>query len=168
MTSTIYTIGHSRHAPGHFTWLLHSHAIARLVDVRSQPVSKWAPHFDRGALAQLLETQSRDYVFLGRQLGGRPESREFYREDGSVDYALRAAAPDFVSGVDQLVELARGRRTVILCAEEDPMHCHRRRLVTPALRRAGLTIVHIRGDARLEPDADEPPPSLQGDLFGGR
>jgi uncharacterized protein (DUF488 family) len=166
--TTIFTMGHSRHAPGHFTWLLHTHKIARLVDVRSHPVSKWAPHFDKGALAQLLETQRLDYVYLGRQLGGRPEDRAFYREDGSVDYALRAAAPDFAAGIVQLIDLARDRRTVILCAEEDPLHCHRRRLVAPALRRAGLTIMHIRGEARLEPDADDLPPSSQGDLFGGR
>jgi len=166
--TTVFTIGHSRHAPGHFTWLLHTHTIARLVDVRSHPVSKWAPHFDKISLTQLLETQHLDYVYLGRQLGGRPEDRSFYREDGSVDYALRAAAPDFVAGIAQLVEFARDRRTVILCAEEDPLHCHRRRLVAPALRRAGFTIMHIRGEARLEPDVIEPPPSSQGDLFGGR
>jgi uncharacterized protein (DUF488 family) len=166
--TTIFTIGHSRHAPGHFTWLLHSHTITRLVDVRSHPVSKWAPHFNKAALEQLLETRSLDYVFLGRQLGGRPEGREFYREDGSVDYVLRAAAPDFVAGIEQLVEFACARRTVILCAEEDPASCHRRRLVAPALRRVGLAVVHIRGDGRLEPDVGDPMPSPQIDLFGGR
>ena len=171
VTDMIYTIGHSRHAIGPFTKLLNTHAIARLVDVRSQPVSKWASHFDRASLAQFLGTRSIDYVFLGRQLGGRPEDRAFYREDGSVDHALRSAAPDFMAGIAQLVELAGSRRTVILCAEEDPAGCHRRRLVAPALRRAGLAVVHIRGGGRLEPDAPDvvdPEPSRQIDLFGGR
>lgn len=166
--TTLFTIGHSRHAIGHFTKLLHAHAIARLVDVRSHPSSKWAAHFDRAALAQLPGTQGIYYVFLGRQLGGRPEDRAFYRADGSVDYVRRAAAPDFVAGIEQLVELARDRRAVILCAEEDPVNCHRRRLVAPALHRAGLEVVHIRGDGRLEPDAGDPIPSPQIDLFGGR
>ena len=167
MISTLFTIGHSRHAVEHFVSLLRVHAIERLVDVRSHPSSKWARHFDKTALAQTMAGHAVDYVFLGRQLGGRPEGREFYRVDGSVDYVLRAAALDFTAGIAQLVELASIRRTVILCAEEDPARCHRRLLVAPALRRAGLTVVHIRGDARLDPDTCDPSPSRQFDLFGG-
>lgn len=148
--------------------LLHANSITLLVDVRSHPVSMWAPHFGKDRLARLLVEHAVEYVFLGRQLGGRPEGRQFYRQDGSVDYARRASAPDFVAGIEQLAVLARDRRTVILCAEEDPARCHRRRLVAPALRRAGLAITHIRGDAQLERDADDPAPPSQGDLFGGR
>ncbi len=164
---TIFTIGHSRHAPEHFAALLRTHAIVRLVDVRSHPVSKWAPHFDRVALAKTMTGHAVDYVFLGRQLGGRPEGAEFYRADGSVDYARRASARDFETGIEQLVELSRDCRTAILCAEEDPARCHRRLLVAPALRCAGLTVVHIRGDARLDLDACDLTPSRQFDLFGG-
>jgi uncharacterized protein (DUF488 family) len=165
--ATIFTIGHSRHAAEHFVSLLRVHAIERLVDVRSHPSSKWAPHFDRAALVQTMAGHAVDYVFLGRQLGGRPEGAEFYRPDGSVDYERRASALDFEAGIGQLVALSRDRRTAILCAEEDPARCHRRLLVAPALRRAGLTVVHIRGDARLDPDACDPTPSRQFDLFGG-
>jgi uncharacterized protein (DUF488 family) len=166
VTCTIFTIGHSRHAVEHFVSLLRVHAIERLVDVRSHPASKWAPHFDRAALARTMGGYAVDYVFLGRQLGGRPEGREFYREDGSVDYALRAAASDFKIGISQLIEIARVSRTAILCAEENPARCHRRLLVASALRQAGLTVVHIRGDARLDPDARDSPPPRQFDLFG--
>lgn len=165
--STLFTIGHSRHAIEHFVSLLRAHAIERLVDVRSHPSSKWVSHFDRAALAQTMAGHAVDYVFLGRQLGGRPEGAEFYRQDGRVDYERRAAAPDFEVGIGQLVELARVRRTAILCAEEDPARCHRRLLVAPALRRAGLTVVHIRGDALLDLDACDPAPTRQLDLFGG-
>ena len=168
MTATIFTIGHSRHAAEHFLSLLRAHAIDQIVDVRSQPVSKWAPHFDKAALARLLDARGVDYVYLGRQLGGRPEGRSFYRQDGTVDYARRASAPDFGDGILQLVTLARDRRTAILCAEEDPTHCHRRLLVAPALSRVGAAVVHVRGDARLEPEERDSSSTRQLDLFGGR
>lgn len=162
----MFTIGHSRHTAEHFAGLLRTHAIERVVDVRSQPYSMWATHFDRDPLVQALEGIAVDYVFLGRQLGGRPADRAFYRVDGTVDYALRAAAPDFEAGILQLVMLARDRRTTILCAEEDPTRCHRRMLVAPALARVGVAVVHVRGDGRLEPEPDRASAATQLDLFG--
>lgn len=161
----MFTIGHSRHTAEQFAALLRAHSIEQLVDVRSQPQSKWASHFDKTVLERSLAVHSAAYVFMGHQLGGRPDSREFYRADGSVDYALRMAAPDFVEAVARLVALAQCRRTVILCAEEDPTRCHRRLLVTPALVRAGISVTHVRGDGRLEPESMQPS-SLQLDLFG--
>jgi uncharacterized protein (DUF488 family) len=167
MTVNIFTIGHSRHAAEHFVGLLRAHAIERLVDVRSHPYSKWAPHFDRSDLDRLLDAHDVDYVFLGRQLGGRPDDRGYYRDDGTVDYARRALAPDFGDGIAQLAALARGRRTTILCAEEDPARCHRRLLVSHALVRSGAAVVHVRGDGRLEPERDLIQAAAQQlDLFG--
>ena len=163
---TIFTIGHSRHTAEQFVALLRAHAIEQLVDVRSQPHSKWAPHFDKAALARCLGDHHVEYVFLGRQLGGRPDSRTFYRMDGTVDYGLRAIAPDFVDGISRLVTLAQCRRTVVLCAEEDPSYCHRRLLVAPALARSGAAVVHVRGDGRLEPEPDPLAVATQLDLFG--
>jgi len=148
----VYSLGHSRHPAEHFSELLRGHAIQRLADVRSHPSSKWSPQFAQAALSAQLRVCGIDYVFLGRELGGRPDGAQFYTADGHVDYPRRAQAADFLAGIERLLELARERRTVLLCAEEDPSHCHRRRLVTPVLQRAGLSVVHIRGDGRLEPD----------------
>jgi uncharacterized protein (DUF488 family) len=163
--TTIYSIGHSRHAAEHFVALLREQEIALLVDVRSHPASKWAPQFGKAALAQTLANHAIEYVFLGRELGGRPDGAEYYRSDGSVDYERRAQAPDFNAGVERLVTLARERRTAFMCAEEDPARCHRRLLVTPALKRASITVVHVRGDGRLEPEDATPPSSPQLGLF---
>lgn len=160
--TTLYTIGHSRHSADRFAALLREHEILRLVDVRSHPASKWAPHFAKVALARVLGTHAIEYVFLGRELGGRPEGAEFYGAGGAVDYVRRAEAPEFKAGIDRLIELAHERRTAVLCAEEDPARCHRRLLVTPAVERAGVAVVHIRGDGRLE--ADEGPPALAKQL----
>lgn len=152
MKTTLFTIGHSRHPADRFVTLLRTAGVTRLVDVRSQPASRWTPHFGKAALARLLEAAAIDYVFLGRELGGRPVGTEYYGPDGALDHARRAEAADFKAGIDQLVALARERPTAILCAEEDPARCHRRLLVTPALRRAGLAVVHLRGDGRVEDD----------------
>jgi len=150
--TTIYTVGHSRHSAEHFAALLRRHEIALVVDVRSHPRSRWAPHFGKAALAQMLATHAIEYEFLGRELGGRPEGAEFHRPDGTVDYARRAETAEFEAGIDHLVRRAAARRTAILCAEEDPARCHRRLLVAPALRRLGVAVLHLRGDGRLEPD----------------
>jgi uncharacterized protein (DUF488 family) len=94
----------------------------------------------KAVLAQTLVAQAIEYVFSGRELGGRPEGAEFDGRDGAVDYERRAQAPDFNTGLERLVALARERRTAIMCAEEGPARCHRRLLITPALGRAGLTV----------------------------
>jgi uncharacterized protein (DUF488 family) len=163
--TTIYSIGHSRHPADDFLALLRAQEIALLVDVRSHPASKWAPQFGKAALAQTLANHAIEYLFLGRELGGRPDGAEYYGSGGAVDHDRRAQAPDFKAGIERLVALARERRTAIMCAEEDPARCHRRLLVGPALERGGITVVHLRGDGRLEPEDAATPPSAQLGLF---
>lgn len=163
--TTIYTIGHSRHPTERFVEILRAKEVLVLIDVRSHPASKWAPQFGKAALAEILASHAIEYVFLGRELGGRPDRAEYYRSDGAVDYDRRAQAPDFKAGVERLMATARERRSAIMCAEEDPARCHRRLLVTPALERVGVTVVHLRGDGHLEPVDAATPPSPQLGLF---
>ena len=157
--TTIYTIGHSRHDLNHFLHLLGQHGIRTVADLRSRPYSKWAPHFQRNPLSGALDFEGIEYVFLGSELGGRPEGREFYDHRGRVDYARRAEAPDFVRGIEVLSNLGGRQPTAVMCAEEDPDRCHRRLLVTPALRRHGLEVIHVRGDGSLERDEDPESPA---------
>jgi len=148
---TVHTIGHSSHPLGRFVALLRRHGIATLVDVRSHPHSRWAPQFRKSALSRSVAAEGIVYVFLGRELGGRPGA-EYHDEQGHVDYGRRARAPDFQAGVDRLVEIAHRSPTAIMCAEEDPSRCHRRLLVAPALLRRSVAVLHIRGDGRVQPD----------------
>lgn len=161
----LHTVGHSNHPIERFIELLRGQRITRLVDVRSHPASRWAPQFGKRPLAGALGRAGIDYCFLGDTLGGRPADRAFYDVDGRVDYALRREAPDFIDGVERLVALAAERPTAILCAEEDPARCHRRLLITPALRARGIEVVHIRGDGRVEPEIDDEAPGGQLGLF---
>jgi uncharacterized protein (DUF488 family) len=162
---TLYSIGHSRHAADHFVSLLRAAEVTLLVDVRSHPASRWAPQFGKEPLAQLLNAQGIRYEFLGRELGGRPRGAEYYAADGALDCVRRAASAEFQAGIARLQELARSSRTVMLCAEEDPAQCHRRRLITPVLVRAGARVEHLRGDGRVEVDEHLAPAGAQLGLF---
>lgn len=166
----IFTIGHSRHVMEHFLALLQAHGIEELVDVRSHPRSRWAAQFGQASLERSLVEAGIRYTYLGGALGGRPMDRACYRADGSVDFERRATAFDFVDGVMELERRARSHQTAIVCAEEDPSQCHRRLLVAPALAALGFAIAHIRGDARVDSDADVERPTSrsnrQSNLFG--
>ena len=152
---TIVTIGHSRHPAAHFFALLARHQIEILVDVRSQPYSRFSPQFNRSQLELALKDQGLEYVFLGQSLGGRPEGSELYNADGSLNYARRAVEQDFLAGIEEVLRLAADKRVVLFCAEADPMKCHRWLLVGKSLVSRGVSIIHIRGDGTTIPAEDD-------------
>ncbi len=151
---TLYTIGHSNHAFEKFLELLKQHAIEVLADVRSQPYSKYTPYFDSDVLKKHVPDAGLKYVFMGKELGGRPEGTEFYDSDGRVLYSRMAKADAFVEGIDRLEHGARTYRVALLCSEEDPTCCHRRLLISRVMRERGCQIVHIRGDGRLQTEEE--------------
>jgi uncharacterized protein (DUF488 family) len=149
-SGTLYTIGHSNHPWEKFVDLLQAQHIEVLVDVRSQPYSRYTPHFTGTALKAALPTQGIKYLYLGQELGGRPAGREFYDAAGHVLYDRLAESPAFLAGIERLETGLLKYRAAIMCAEENPAACHRRRLVASAIARRGHTVVHIRGDGRLQ------------------
>jgi uncharacterized protein (DUF488 family) len=146
----VLTIGHSNHAAERFLSLLVSHAVDVVADVRSHPRSRHSPQFNRAALERALDAAGIGYVFLGRELGGRPPEAEYYDAAGHVLYDHLAASARFRSGIDRLLEGIDGHRVAILCAEEDPAKCHRQLLIGRALAGRGVEVTHIRGDGRLQ------------------
>lgn len=151
---TIYTIGHSNHPMEVFFDLLRLHTIEVLVDVRSQPYSKFAPHFATRPLKETIVVSGIKYLFLGKELGGRPEGAEYYDESGRVDYAMVARSALFRAGIERLKAGSATYRVAILCAEENPTGCHRRRLVGRVLAEEGVRVAHIRGDGTLNGEAE--------------
>lgn len=91
---------------------------------------------------------------MGDVLGGRPDDRAMYDADGLVRYDLVAGSAPFAAGLDRLGTGVRPYRVALMCAEEDPMSCHHRRLVTRALAGRGVNALHIRGDGRLESELE--------------
>ena len=124
----LFTIGHSNHPAGRFLEMLRQHRIELIADVRSVPHSRRHPQFNREALAEELGQAGIGYEFLGRELGARADDPLLY-EDGRVSYSRLAATGLFQFGLDRLRELAASRRTAIMCAEKEPLDCHRTLLV---------------------------------------
>ena len=170
----IYTIGHSTHAVTRFIELLALHSVQVVADVRSQPYSRFNPQFRREALRTSLKAHGIEYLFLGRELGGRSEDPACY-VDGKVSYERLARTELFQSGLARVAaEAAPGRRMALMCAEKDPLTCHRAILVCGALADRGFTAHHIREDGRLESGTEADTRLLteiglaDGDLFRNR
>jgi len=146
---TIYTVGHSNHEPERFVALLRQHGIEQVVDVRSSPYSRHVPQANRQSLALTLQEAGIAYCWLGDRLGGKPGGQV-------ADYdELRAGAP-FQQGIAELLDLSAGARTAIMCAEGDHRHCHRHRLITPALLEREVPVIHIQPDGSLVHEGQEP------------
>lgn len=149
MNNTLYTIGHSTHAIETFLRLLMSHGVSAVADVRSHPYSRMNPQFNRENLKSALYTAGVAYVFLGHELGARAYDRACY-VDGRVEYEKLARTPIFQDGLKRVRDGVRKHRIALMCAEKDPITCHRMVLVCHQLRREPLEIVHIREDGTLE------------------
>ena len=152
--NTIYTVGHSNHPLDVFLELLRRHRVEVLIDTRSSPFSRYAPQFNRDTLKAAILDVGLKYGFYGRELGGRPENEEFYDTDGFVSYAAVARSDLFQTGLARLTAGSANHRTALLCSEENPSVCHRRLLISRVLFEAGLSVTHIRGDGRLETEAE--------------
>lgn len=151
MTETrVFTVGHSTHALEDFVSLLKQHGVDAIADVRSVPYSRWQPQFNREGLAETLKAWGIAYVFLGKELGARSDDPQCY-ENGQVQYRALAETPLFQSGIKRVRDGSRHRRIALMCAEKDPLDCHRTILVARELVASGLNVTHILEDGSLEP-----------------
>ena len=146
--STVFTVGHSNQPAADFAALLVKHDIERVVDVRSKPTSRFH-HFKREPLTDYLRGVGIDYLYLGDQLGGHPDSDEFY-VDGRVAYERLAALPGFRRGIGRVADESEQCRLVLMCAEEDPSKCHRHPLLARALLERGAQVLHLRRDGSVQ------------------
>ena len=145
----IHTVGHSDHATAAFVQLLRDQGITLVVDVRSQPYSRWTPQFNRETLARDLEHAGIAYRFMGDALGGRPAGPDLH-DPGQErpDYQRVERTPAYQAGIDQLLELAQTERVAVMCSEGDHRHCHRHLLVAQTLLDRGVRVRHIQPDGR--------------------
>lgn len=146
----LFTIGHSILEFGPFAKLLKDCGVEVVADVRSVPQSARLPHFSQPALEKLLAAENISYLFLGEELGGRPDDAGAYRPSGVVDYAARRKSCAFQRGVERLLKELEERSVAVMCAEEDPLQCHRFMMVCPELVKLGVDPVHIRKGGQIE------------------
>jgi len=153
MSQTIYTIGHSTHTIDAFISLLIPHRITAIADVRSTPYSRRNPQFNREDIRAALKTHGIQYVFLGKELGARSDDECCYVND-KVRYSLLAQTPLFKSGIERLLDGARSHRIALMCAERDPLDCHRTILISRELVLCGANILHILSNGSIESHDD--------------
>lgn len=149
MNEIVFTIGHSTHSIEAFVALLGLHRITAVADVRSQPYSRFNPQFDRPALAAALKRCGVEYVFLGEELGARPKDRSCYVA-GRVSYQAIASSAAFQRGIERIEQGMLRHRIALMCAEKDPLACHRTILVARQLTLRGIAVSHILEDGALE------------------
>lgn len=141
----IKTIGHSNHPIGRFVDLLKAGGVEVVVDVRSTPYSRRFPQFGRERLAQSLSAAGFLYRYEGAALGGKPK-------DGA-GYDDLAARPDFKEALARLIAGSADATLCLMCAERDPLDCHRTVLVSRRLAERGVEIEHLLADGKRKPHA---------------
>lgn len=149
MSLPVFTIGHSTHPTERFRELLVRHDMTAVADVRSSPYSRVNPQFNRERLRADLKGARIAYVFLGQELGARSEDRNCYVE-GKVQYDRLAQTALFQQGLDRVTRGAQTHRIALLCAEKDPLTCHRCILVSRHLLSRNIDVHHILADGRIE------------------
>jgi uncharacterized protein (DUF488 family) len=153
MPRSILTIGHSTQTREGFLGLLRKHEVTAIADVRSVPFSRAIPLYNRNAVRDWLKEAGVAYVFLGRELGARPEDPGCY-VDGRVDYRRLAETDVFRGGMRRIVDGTQRHVIAIMCAEREPTRCHRSILIARELEQMGLPVSHILGEGALESHAD--------------
>ncbi len=150
---TVYTVGHSNHSMDRLIEILKSNDISEVVDVRSQPYSRFQPQFNRSDIEAPLRAAEIGYLFLGQELGARSSDTSCY-VNGRVQYQRIAATKGFGRAIDRVLIESGGHKLALMCAEKEPLECHRTLLVGQALFSQGVSVVHIHSDGRQENHAD--------------
>lgn len=149
MNANIFTIGHSTHSQERLVELLVMHSITAVCDVRSQPYSRFNPQFNRDLIDDLLNQHNIQYVFLGTELGARSPNPDCY-EGGQVKYERLANTSEFQEGIQRIKRGSETYRVALMCAEKEPLECHRTILISRYLFDQGWDISHIHANGSIE------------------
>ena len=150
---TIYTIGYAPYTLDTFVNILKKYKISAIVDVRSSPYSQFKSEFNRETLKNFLKVNQITYVFLGDYCGARVEDPSCY-VNGKVDYKLVAKNRKFKEGLERIKKGMEKFRIALMCAEKDPITCHRTILICRNLLTAGIKIQHILSNGKIEEHGD--------------
>jgi uncharacterized protein (DUF488 family) len=145
----LFTIGYSKHSLESFLATIQKYKINAIVDVRSIPFSKFKPEFNKDTLNNYLKSNNIEYVFLGNECGARFDDPSCYR-NGKTDYKLIANHKKFQDGLHRIQEGSKKYKIAIMCAEKDPINCHRMILICRNLKDTGIKIFHVLDTDEIE------------------
>jgi uncharacterized protein (DUF488 family) len=146
----IHTIGHSNHSAEDFLRLLQLHGIDCVVDVRSTPASQYNPQYNKPLLAKFLRENDIVYLHFGKEFGARHANPKLQDDTGKVDFEKVQATADFKLGIERLRQgVDKGYFPALMCAEAEPLDCHRFSMISKMLEREGFEVVHIFKDGEV-------------------
>lgn len=145
MNNKIYSIGIWHPNQRDFVETMLAHEIQAVIDVRSAPYSSWQQDFNSKALDYWLPASGLEYVFLGKELGGRSlDDPTCYNEDGRVVYSQIEETKLFQEGINRIIRLSETKRIVLMCSCRDSLKCHRGILIARHLwQRHNMIVWHI-------------------------
>lgn len=165
----LYTIGHGNRTWNQFSTIVEEHEGKYLIDVRSNPYSKFNTDFNRDSLEYHCKSSGIKYVFLGDSLGGKPRNKDLYDAHGKADYDLIRKDLGFRNALVRLQKAAHLNDNVfVMCSELCPSQCHRSKLIGKALVEIGIDPLHIdkRGGKLSQDEVIQMITKGQGDFFG--
>jgi uncharacterized protein (DUF488 family) len=144
MIDTVYSIGYSGFLLKEFINIIKANKIAVIVDVRSYPYSQRFPDYNKDTLEKNLDSNGIYYRNYAKEFGARQEDRKYYTKEGYLDFELFSMSKPFLEGFEKLIKIMEQNYTIsLMCAEKDPINCHRTILVARALHDAGYKITHL-------------------------
>jgi uncharacterized protein (DUF488 family) len=149
----LFSIGHSNIPVDRFVTMLREAGVNTVADVRSVPSSRRFPWFSKTNLEAHLARDGIAYAAMGDSLRGRPRDDRLYRE-GVADYEAMAREPQYQADIDRLIDAATRSRVCLICAEREPLDCHRCLLVARSLAERGCAVGHILHDGTIETHAE--------------
>ena len=138
----VYSVGHSNREADEFVRILQSFSIDVIVDVRSAPYSKHCPQFNKEAIDQTLRSSDIKYLFLGKELGAKPDDQSCY-EGRRVSFEKLKSSDLFQKGISRILEGITRYKIAIMCSEKEPINCHRAILISRVLVEKGISVMHI-------------------------
>lgn len=144
MVDTVYSIGYSGFSIDDFIDIIKKNEISLIVDVRSQPYSKYFLEYNKESLKKSLKYNGIYYRNYAKEFGARQEEMEFYSDDGYLDFELFAKSKNFLRGFEKLKQsMLQNYKFSLMCAEKNPINCHRTILIAREFYNAGYKIIHL-------------------------
>lgn len=144
MNNCLYTIGYTGFSVDEFLDTLKKQNINVVIDVRSSPYSERYADYNKDSIVNILEHHKIYYRNYAIEFGARQTNSAFYSDEGYLDFEVFAKSEQFLSGMKKICNsVEKGYHVVFLCAEKDPINCHRAILVARAFSNLGYPIVHL-------------------------
>ncbi|HLP12290.1 MAG TPA: DUF488 domain-containing protein [Flavobacteriales bacterium] len=155
MKNVIFTIGHSNHPKEYFLELLQAYQVSVVVDVRSIAASRYNPQYNGKNLKHYLHQHRIEYVHMPEAFGARQTNPAVLDQNGQVDFKKLQETQVFKNGIGSLDFLLSQDQTIaLMCAEADPLSCHRFFMIAVYLYQHGYELKHILKDKTVKSQTD--------------